>query len=205
MFMKTKDDDKTSDLRRKLETASKVKVDPGISMKTIGNAKLSVGPCPTRQPTLPPIGIGRMEMLEESTRQSERGPVQLARRPNPRVTDFPVSVLGRTSMQEGDSRQTERGRYIMDPAAHTPPLRLSGVSGERMKQFADSGNRKSSIANYQEPDHGVANGLAFCVNLPSSILTEPPSSYYCGSHGDLACLITVIFFPNEIFPRFGTT
>jgi hypothetical protein len=42
----------------------------------------------------------------------------------------------------------------ISPAANTPPFRLSAVSGEKLKQFADLENRKSPIAN--SPDDQMA-------------------------------------------------
>jgi hypothetical protein len=57
-----------------------------------------------------------------------------------------------TSDEQGQSPEERKGTGRHDficPAAHTPPLRLSGGLSEKMKQLADFGNLKPEIAKSQ--------------------------------------------------------
>jgi hypothetical protein len=58
----------------------------------------------------------------------------------------PTSVIGGNDHrdEEGQFRRAAPDQEI-HPAVHTPPVRLSAGSGEKMNQFAELGNHKSQI------------------------------------------------------------
>ena len=56
----------------------------------------------------------------------------------------PSPDYGGPKAQGGGGKGGQRCTLTINPAAHTIPLRLSTVSGEKMKRFAGCENRKES-------------------------------------------------------------
>ncbi len=101
--------------------------------------------------------------------QSSKGKNGQSRRPNPRVTHFPVSVIGGNEHQDEEA-PLRRTAPLHHQSGHThSPASLSATSGEKMNQLADFENRKSlnrAITRWsmtRSPDPPIAQSLRMTV------------------------------------------